>query len=245
MSAGSRALGASAAIHLVLAAGIAVALQMAATPAAPADPAIDLPEDLLGGRAGGPGPAPGTSVAPAVVPAPAPAVTPANPAPAAPMAEAPSPVLSREASAAPSPTLAVPGSDAAGAAGSAGAAGATGTGPGTGSGAGPGTGPGAGPGNGLEVLRQIYRKEHFAYIQAQVARVLVYPPLAARAGWTGRVLVVFLVQEDGTAAEVGIAAGSGVPLLDREAQAAVKRASPFPRPPVPARLVLPIEFDLE
>ena len=116
---------------------------------------------------------------------------------------------------------------------------------GSGSAAGAGSGSGPGIGGGLEVLRQIYRKEHFAYIQALVARRLVYPPQAARAGWTGRVLVSFLVREDGSVTEAMVSGGSGVLLLDQEALAAVRRAAPFPRPPVPARLVIPIEFDLE
>lgn len=120
-----------------------------------------------------------------------------------------------------------------------------GSGMGSGLGSGQGSGIGSGHGDGLDVLRAMYLREHFAYIRDRIARHLVYPPCAIRAGWGGRVLVSFVVTEDGRVDGLGIQRGSGISLLDRDAQDTVRRAAPFPRPPVRARLVIPVEYTLE
>lgn len=122
-----------------------------------------------------------------------------------------------------------------------------GSGTGTGSGHGSGAAQSGGDENGesAETLRMRYLRKHFAYIRDQVAENLRYPVMARRMGWSGRLSVEFIVQRDGTANNVRIVRSSGVPLLDSDAKNTVTRSAPFPKPPVSARLVIPVEYVLE
>ncbi|RQW89421.1 MAG: energy transducer TonB [Geobacter sp.] len=122
-----------------------------------------------------------------------------------------------------------------------------GSGTGTGSGHGSGADQSGGEENGesAETLRMRYLRKHFAYIRDQVAGNLRYPVLARRMGWSGRLSVEFVVQRDGTANNVRIVRSSGVPFLDSDARNTVIQSAPFPKPPVSARLVIPVEYVLE
>lgn len=96
-----------------------------------------------------------------------------------------------------------------------------------------------------ETLQKRYLREHFAYIRDLIGKELRYPRQAIRMGWSGRVTVSFLVLVDGTVADLRINHTSGIPLLDRNALETVRRAAPFPRPPVSARLMMPVDYILE
>lgn len=96
-----------------------------------------------------------------------------------------------------------------------------------------------------ETLQKRYLREHFAYIRDLIGKELRYPRQAVRMGWHGRVTVSFLVLMDGSVTELRVSHSSGVPLLDRNALETVERAAPFPRPPVSARLVMPVDYVLE
>jgi protein TonB len=102
----------------------------------------------------------------------------------------------------------------------------------------------AGNGNSAEALKQGYLKEHFAYIRDIVQRKLRYPKIARRMGWEGKVIISFIVCLDGHARDITIKKGSGIELLDRNAVTAVQMASPFPRPPAEAQLIIPIRYAL-
>lgn len=93
-------------------------------------------------------------------------------------------------------------------------------------------------------VKQRYLKEHFTYIRDLVLRRLVYPPQARRLGWQGRVTVSFVVNADGSASSLRVLESSGYPLLDRSALETVRSAAPFPRPPLPAEIVIPVGFRL-
>jgi protein TonB len=103
---------------------------------------------------------------------------------------------------------------------------------------------GAGNGNSTEALKQGYLKEHFAYIRDIVQRKLRYPKIARRMGWEGKVIISFIVCVDGHARDITVKKGSGIELLDRNAVTAVQMASPFPRPPAEAQLIIPISYAL-
>lgn len=90
-----------------------------------------------------------------------------------------------------------------------------------------------------------YLKEHFAYIRDAIMKNLSYPPTARRMGWEGRVVVSFVVNEDGHASDIRIVEGSGFGILDKNAVETIKKASPFPRPPVRAEIVMPVAYRLE
>lgn len=96
-----------------------------------------------------------------------------------------------------------------------------------------------------ETLQRRYLREHFAYIRDLIGKELRYPRQAIRMNWSGRVTVSFLVLVDGSVADLRVSHSSGVPLLDRNALETVERAAPFPRPPVSARLVMPVDYVLE
>jgi len=89
-----------------------------------------------------------------------------------------------------------------------------------------------------------YVRAHFSYIRNLVMHRLEYPALARRMGWTGRVVIVFTVCEDGSVEETRVVESSGRELLDRNAVEVVARAAPFPPPPVPAEIIMPITYAL-
>ncbi len=96
-----------------------------------------------------------------------------------------------------------------------------------------------------ETLQKRYLREHFAYIRDLIGKELRYPRQAIRMNWSGRVTVTFLVLVDGSLSDLRVSHSSGVSLLDRNALETVERAAPFPKPPVSARLVMPVDYVLE
>ena len=108
------------------------------------------------------------------------------------------------------------------------------------------TGRGNGPtGESAESLRARYLKEHFAYIRDLIAGNLRYPGMARRMGWSGKLAVEFVVRKSGAVDSIRVVKSSGIPLLDSDAEETVRRSAPFPKPPVSARLVIPVEYVLE
>jgi protein TonB len=96
----------------------------------------------------------------------------------------------------------------------------------------------------VEGLKQGYLKEYFSYIRDIVQKKISYPKIARKMGWEGKVLISFTVCRDGYAKDIIIKEGSGFELLDRNAVAAVQIASPFPKPPIEAQLIIPIKYTL-
>lgn len=91
---------------------------------------------------------------------------------------------------------------------------------------------------------QRYLAEHFSYIRDLVRKHLIYPAMAQKMGWGGKVVVAFIILENGSVDNIRLVESSGIPLLDRSAQETIRRASPFPRPPVKAEIVIPVLFRL-
>jgi len=96
-----------------------------------------------------------------------------------------------------------------------------------------------------EGQRQRYLKEQFEYIRDIIYRKAVYPPAAIDMTITGTVLLSFCVREDGGVGSIDIVKGSGAPILDRDAVSTIRRAAPFPRPPVRVVVKFPMEYRLE
>lgn len=96
----------------------------------------------------------------------------------------------------------------------------------------------------LERARQMYLKEHFSYIRDIINKNISYPYMARKMGWSGKVKVSFIIAEDGSVKDVKILESSGFDLLDRNAADAIKKASPFPRPPVSAEVIVPVVYRL-
>jgi protein TonB len=81
---------------------------------------------------------------------------------------------------------------------------------------------------------------------AHLARFKDMPAEARLHGDHGRPTVTFGLDGQGRVTRVSLAHSSGVPSLDRAAQAMVRRASPFPAPPAgePRAFTVPITFDV-
>ncbi len=96
-----------------------------------------------------------------------------------------------------------------------------------------------------ESLKKRYLGEHFAYIRDLILQHVAYPKAARRMGWSGRVLVTFVVAADGSVGSIRVLDKSGYQLLDRSAVDTVREAAPFPRPPIAVELTVPIVYHLE
>jgi len=96
-----------------------------------------------------------------------------------------------------------------------------------------------------EKAQQKYLKEHFTYIRDLIIKRLSYPAVARRMGWSGRVVLAFVVAEDGSILSLQIRNSSGYQVLDTCAIDTVKATAPFPCPPVAAEIVMPVHFRLQ
>jgi len=100
-------------------------------------------------------------------------------------------------------------------------------------------------GNSETKLKTKYLKKHFAYIRDIIMKNISYPHMARKMGWSGKVLVSFVVYETGHAEDIKVVESSGFAALDRNAVETIKKACPFPKPPVKAELIIPVVYRLE
>lgn len=89
-----------------------------------------------------------------------------------------------------------------------------------------------------------YVKAHFAYIKDLIHKHLIYPTLAKRMGWQGKVIVSFVISSGGNAKDIILAKSSGHEILDDNVLKAVRIASPYPKPPVEAQIIVPVLYRL-
>jgi periplasmic protein TonB len=97
----------------------------------------------------------------------------------------------------------------------------------------------------IEKERQKYLKEQFEYIRQVIYRKASYPSIAIQMNLTGTVFLSFCVREDGGVEMVDIIKSSGTSILDNDAVSTIKRAAPFPRPPIRVVVKFPMEYRLE
>lgn len=86
-------------------------------------------------------------------------------------------------------------------------------------------------------------------ISQEIRRYQKYPPVAARRGWEGTAEVLLKISADGRVAGITLGKSSGRPVLDEEALAMVRRATPLPQAPEDLRgreltVTVPIVFRL-
>lgn len=105
-------------------------------------------------------------------------------------------------------------------------------------------GSGGGSENADAAGRIKYLKANFSYIKDLINRKITYPKTARQMGWEGKVKVSFIISSDGYAKGIKILWSSGIESLDKNAVEAVKSASPFPKPPVEAQIIIPILYRL-
>jgi protein TonB len=138
--------------------------------------------------------------------------------------------------------------DGSGAGSGSGSGSGTGTGSGSGSGSGTGTGHGtSGHGSGASAgqSKNRYLREQFEYIKTLIDKNLVYPTKAKRMGWSGKVVLSFIIKENGYVTDVKIISSSGYDLLDDNVIETIRKVQPFPKPPVRAEIKIPITYRLE
>jgi protein TonB len=102
-----------------------------------------------------------------------------------------------------------------------------------------------GSGTSTETLKNRYLREHFEYIKELVQKSIVYPPRAKRMGWMGKVVVSFLITENGRTKNQKIIKSSGYDLLDNNVVETIKSLEPYPKPPASAEIRIPVVFNLE
>lgn len=99
-------------------------------------------------------------------------------------------------------------------------------------------------GSSLEQGKLRYLKEHFAYIKNMIQRNITYPQVARQMGWEGKVIVSFVIASDGMAKDIKVINSSGKEIFDRNSVETIKNISPFPKPPVEAQIIIPIQYRL-
>lgn len=92
--------------------------------------------------------------------------------------------------------------------------------------------------------QETYLREHFLYIKDRILDRIVYPNLARRMGWHGKVLTSFVIHRDGTVSDIKILSSSGFKVLDENAVSTIQEVSPFPKPPITAKIIIPISYRL-
>lgn len=80
-------------------------------------------------------------------------------------------------------------------------------------------------------------------LQRQIERD-PYPPAAELMGWSGTVRVGFTVLTDGSVADLRVVVSSGHGVLDRAALAVIRKAAPYPRPPVDQPVIVAVVWYL-
>jgi protein TonB len=73
---------------------------------------------------------------------------------------------------------------------------------------------------------------------------LKYPQIAKKMGWKGKVVVSFLIKENGNVENSKILTSSGYEVLDRNVMETIHEVQPFPKPPVRAELIIPVVYAL-
>lgn len=93
-------------------------------------------------------------------------------------------------------------------------------------------------------FKDYYIKENYEYIQGGIQKIIVYPRMARKMGWEGKVVVCFVICKDGHVENMRIIKSSGFSALDKNALETIKKAAPFPNPPAKAELTVPVIYRL-
>ncbi len=89
-----------------------------------------------------------------------------------------------------------------------------------------------------------YVRDHFDSINNLIRLNIPYPYRARKLSMEGNVIISFIVCLDGSVKDVKIKKSSGFSILDNNTKKAVIKASPFPPPPVEAKIIIPITYKL-
>ena len=85
----------------------------------------------------------------------------------------------------------------------------------------------------------------FSFIRRGIIEKISYPERARRMGWEGKVVLSFVVNEDGSVNNVKIIDSSGFPVLDQNAMDAVINTNFRRKVPLRFVVLLPVEYRLK
>ncbi len=104
---------------------------------------------------------------------------------------------------------------------------------------------GGGQGRTLNYGRGGAAERSFAFIRENIMKNITYPERARRMGWEGKVLLSFVVLENGAVEELKVVNSSGFRALDESAKDAVLKTRFSQRIPYRMAVILPVEYRLE
>jgi TonB family protein len=87
-------------------------------------------------------------------------------------------------------------------------------------------------------------ERHFSFIRETIMQGIAYPERARRMGWEGKVVLSFIVRENGSIDDVKVVTSSGFPVLDENARETIARTSFRKKVPVRLYVLLPVEYKL-
>ncbi len=122
---------------------------------------------------------------------------------------------------------------------------AQGSGKGSRTGFGMGSGSGQGEGSGGNGGVSHYITANYSYILAHIQRQVVYPQQARMMGISGKAVYSFIIRQDGHIDSLSLVSSAGFNALDAAGLKAIQKSAPFPSPPAPARIKVPIVFALQ
>jgi protein TonB len=94
-----------------------------------------------------------------------------------------------------------------------------------------------------QAQQQKLKQQYLALVMQQVEQQKRYPKAARRRGIEGMVQVSFVIQSDGSIQNIQLQQGANV--LQKAAQKAVSKASPFPAPPSSLPLPISCHFNMQ
>jgi len=86
---------------------------------------------------------------------------------------------------------------------------------------------------------------HFSYLRELILKRLKYPREAKKKGWEGKLIVSFVIFEDGLITDSRILSSSGHPVLDQNVLEAIRGLGRLPKPPMRVQIKLPILYKLD
>ena len=94
------------------------------------------------------------------------------------------------------------------------------------------------------------RESYSSKLTKAIARQQKYPRIAQMRGWQGDIIIDLKIDGQGNLIKAKIKQGSKFKILDTEGMNMVKRASPFPKPPIKLEskifnVIVPISFKLQ
>lgn len=92
---------------------------------------------------------------------------------------------------------------------------------------------------------QSAENEDLAAIRRLIMEHVVFPNKARRSGLTGKLIIAFLLRQDGTVTDIEIVTSSGYAIIDQSVVATLQQLSPLPPPRQQCRILVPLTFTLQ